>query len=183
MGRRGKYPRAIYVPELCTGYPQPEVGKEGEDLDDLLDVPPFFGVESPPEHVDEPQENAPMGAGGEFGGGGASGTWSAPTPTQIKTKPGVKLPRRPEMLKALQLAALRGDVVTSGNDSGHLPNSLHYEDLAIDVRPAVNWQEQVAQYRAAGYKVLAEGITSAITPGVGTGRHLHISFDPEGRRV
>lgn len=109
---------------------------------------------------------------------------------QVRTKQGVRLPTRPEMLPALEIAAARGDVVTSGNDGAHLSTSLHYDDLAIDVRPAVDLGAQVRRYRAAGYKVLTEGlqdpltgVSVAITPKVGTGQHLHISFDPAGKRV
>jgi len=110
---------------------------------------------------------------------------------QVATKPGVRLPGRPEMQEALRIAAARGDVVTSGNDGSHLPKSLHYEDLAIDVRPATDLTTQIRRYRAAGYHVLPEGLpdpdkgfaVAALTPKYATGSHLHISFDPEGRRV
>lgn len=104
---------------------------------------------------------------------------------QVATKAGVRLPRRPEMLAALQIAAARGDVITSGNDGAHLSNSLHHDDLAVDIRPTRDHRAQAARYRNAGYTVLEEGLAGGvgITPGVGTGKHLHVSFDPEGRRV
>jgi len=176
------------VGEFPTGYTQ-------EESEDLLDVPDFFShtparrlaelmaEDDPRPRITDPQEPPQLGAGGTFGGGGASGSFSTPSGLQVKTKPNVVLPRGQLMLAALRLAADRGDVITSGNDSRHLPNSLHYEDKAIDVRPAADWRSQQRQYQALGYKVLAEGLSTGITPGVGTGAHLHISIDPEGRRV
>jgi hypothetical protein len=153
--------------ELSTGYPQ-------DELQDLLDVPPFFGEDEPVYHQ---------------GAKGILPEVVSPV-TQVKTKPGVRLPASPYMLTALEIAAARGDVVTSGNDSSHLPNSLHHDDLAIDVRPAADLQAQIARYRLAGYKVLPEGLTDPatgryvqLTKDYGTGAHLHISFDPEGKRT
>ena len=116
-----------------------------------------------------------------------------PTPAQafqVKTKPGVVLPESPYLRPALEIASLRGDVVTSGRDGSHLPNSLHYAGLAIDVRPTVDLAAQVHRYRSAGFSVLTEGlvdpatgVVTKLTKNYGTGAHLHISFDPEGRRV
>jgi len=186
------------VRDLSTGFPQEEAG---EELPDILDVPPFFGVPSdvpddvpadlPTPTAGLPQAVAPtppeLGRGGTFGGGGASGTWNE---TKVRTKPGVVLPRGGYMQGAIEIAAQRGDVITSGNDAAHLPNSLHYENLAIDVRPAPDFAVQVMSYRLAGYKVLVEGlvdpatsVAGRLTPKYGTGAHLHISFDPKGKRV
>lgn len=167
--------------ELSTGYQQ-------EELEDLLDVGEFFGVDSRPLWGGESLSVAP------------GRTKSLPVvvfdapandrPLQVKTKPLVVLPTSPYMRPALEIAAARGDVVTSGRDGQHKPNSLHYDGLAIDVRPAVDLAAQVFRYRNAGYRVLTEGL---VDPGTGqfvglqgkaaTGKHLHISFDPEGRRV
>lgn len=149
-------------PKLSTGYPQ-------DELEDLLDVPPFFD--------DDEQE---MG----------STRVVHKSEAQVFTKPGVVLPRRSEMAEGLRIAAARGDVVTSGQDGAHLANSLHYEGLAFDLRPSKDLAAQVFRYRNSGYTVLVEGLrdpdtgkTSPLTKGVGTAPHLHVSFDPEGRRV
>jgi hypothetical protein len=80
------------------------------------------------------------------------------------------------MTPALEIAAWFGDVVTSGKegfpgDDVHSKNSLHYDGLAIDVRPY--WDDVKAQmedYFNAGYTVIWEE------------DHVHVSFDPEGRR-
>lgn len=169
---------------LQTGYPQVYPQEEaGLPLEDLLDVPPFFG-DDPADDLD----NAPADGVGLDEPRVRAGVGATP---QVATKAGVRLPQRPEMREALLVAAARGDVVTSGNDSSHLPTSLHYEDLAIDVRPAADLRAQIRRYRAAGYTVLPEGLpdpdrggaVAALTPRYATGAHLHISFDPEGRRV
>ena len=95
----------------------------------------------------------------------------------IRKKRGVKLPNSPFMAPALQIADYFGDVVTSGRegyrgDGVHTPNSLHYDGLAIDIRPY--WddvQGQIMDYLNVGYNVLNEG------------NHLHVSYDPEGLRL
>jgi len=164
--------------KLSTGYPQ-------DDLEDLLDVPPFFDEDAPRGQLPPCPVRPPEASVDE--------RYAPPapsTPLQVRTKPGVVLPHSAYLRPALEIAQARGDVVTSGRDGRHLPNSLHYEGLAIDVRPAMDLAAQVYRYRSAGYSVLAEGLVdpatgrvTPITPGVGTGRHLHISFDPERRRV
>jgi len=151
-----------------------------EDVPDLLDVPPFFGVKTfsvpPGTAIDLPRRPRPQPSNVAVPG--------------VRTKPGVVLPVSPHLREALAIAAARGDVVTSGNDGSHLPNSLHFDDLALDLRPAPDLPAQVRRYRNAGYSVLTEGL---VDPDTGrfvglqgkaaTGKHLHVSFDPERRRV
>jgi len=80
------------------------------------------------------------------------------------------------MRPALQIADHFRDVVTSGRegrrgDGVHGSRSLHYDGLALDIRPF--WDDidgQQADYLNAGYSVLFEG------------DHLHVSFDPSGQR-
>jgi hypothetical protein len=88
----------------------------------------------------------------------------------------VALPWRPEMRGALDLARRRGDVVTSGaegypGDAVHEDTSLHYDQLAIDVRWARDRRRQQDDYAAAGYTLWPEKT------------HLHVSHDPEGKRI
>ena len=140
--------------KLSTGYDDPEI--------DLMDVPDLFGEDDEPRRTRLPQQRRtprrPTGA------------------TPYVKDDTVRLPTRPEMAGATRLAYERGDVVTSGSegssaDGVHLPASLHYENLALDVRYATLRSLQAAAYRAAGYNVLEEAT------------HLHISFDPEGVRI
>jgi hypothetical protein len=171
-GFRGDH--GVRMSKSCpTGFPQEEWDPER----DLLDLPPFFPEEYAPRSPRSPDRV----------------TDERPTTgqaLQVNTKAGVVLPESPYLRPALEIAAHRGDVVTSGRDGSHLPNSLHYAGLAIDVRPAVDLRAQVQRYRSAGFSVLTEGLTdpetgvvTKLTKNYGTGAHLHISFDPEGRRV
>lgn len=92
------------------------------------------------------------------------------------TKDGVELPWNDYMWPALFAADFWGDTITSGNeghrnDGVHSKRSLHYDSLAIDVRYAPGFRRvQRAGYEMLGYTVLSEK------------DHLHISFDPNGRR-
>jgi len=91
-------------------------------------------------------------------------------------KKGVKYPKNVYMYPARIISDHFNDVVTSGSegnkkDGVHRPNSLHYDGLAIDIRPDKQWpEEQIEDYVMVGYNVLNEG------------DHLHVSFDPEGLR-
>ena len=171
--------------ELSTGYPQ-------DDLEDLLEVPEFFedhGVRDGVGYTVRRQPSAPVND--DLTTPLPSPWTTAPLSSlRLITKPGVRILVRPEMLEALNIADARRDVITSANDGQHVPRSLHPEGLAIDVRPAADLQAQVFRYRNAGYKVLTEGLKDPstgryiqITKDYGTGAHLHISFDPEGKRV
>jgi hypothetical protein len=78
------------------------------------------------------------------------------------------------MYPVLELIRQRGDTVTSGLEGEHSPGSLHYDGLAVDVRFAKDRTDQIASYKRElpeDYSILAEA------------SHLHISYDPEGRRV
>lgn len=70
-------------------------------------------------------------------------------------------------------------VITSGNDSRHGTNSLHYSDLAIDLRAnnitdAQGYELRDALRKALGgdYDVLFETFTN------GANDHIHIEYDP-----
>ena len=103
---------------------------------------------------------------------------------KVVCKDGVTLDKlRPEILKALEVAvyvyATFGQklVVTSANDGKHMKNSLHYKDLAFDLRtrdiePKIV-EEMVAVIKknlTADYDVIIETISP----------HLHIEFDVKG---
>jgi len=72
-------------------------------------------------------------------------------------------------------------VITSGNDSVHGPNSLHFEDQAIDLR-ARNISDSLAATIAADlqarlgsdYDVLFERF-----PNRPNNDHIHIEYDPD----
>jgi len=127
-----------------------------------MDVPDLFGEDDEPRRTRKPSGQR---------------TPRRPTIYQPYVKDDtVRLPTSPHMEGAIRLAYERGDVVTSGSegspaDGVHLPASLHYDNLALDVRYATLHSLQAAAYRAAGYHVLEEAT------------HLHISFDPAGVRV
>lgn len=77
-------------------------------------------------------------------------------------------------------------VITSLGDGKHLPQSLHYQGLAVDLRTrhlskerAQDWAVEIRRIlKPRGYDVLNEG------PGAGYDRqsaaaHLHIEYDPK----
>ena len=68
-------------------------------------------------------------------------------------------------------------VITSGNDSSHGPNSLHYKNRAIDTR-INDWYCNV--YMAARFlKELYEIFPDKDFDLIFEGDHLHIEYDPK----
>jgi hypothetical protein len=96
----------------------------------------------------------------------------------LKAKPGVLVYESELTSYFLATADRRNDTITSGaegnpDDGVHSPNSLHYDGFAWDVR----WRRtpraravQVRSYRRAGFNTISEA------------DHLHVSFDPDGKR-
>lgn len=129
-----------------------------------MDVPAFFGYDAV---VDPTTQRVPRRAG-------TSPVWNVP----VNTKPGVDVDLHPVMSRALEVASVRGDVITSGReghpgDGVHKPNSLHYDGQAMDVRPTKDLDAQVKRYANLGYNVIVKKRPY----------HLHVSRDPEGQRV
>jgi hypothetical protein len=104
----------------------------------------------------------------------------------IKFKSGVNARAlRPEILTALfdaaEIYAAHGfvSVVTSANDSGHKEGSLHYKNLAVDLRtnfianPATKTaiRNEIAARLGKDYDVILHG--------EGANNHLHIEWDPK----
>ena len=71
--------------------------------------------------------------------------------------------------------------VTSGNDSKHMPGSLHYQDRAVDFRTGHHWAKplltkaQVEQVAAAMRKALGQEYDVVLEKD-----HLHVEHDPAG---
>jgi len=154
-----------------------EISEEYDPEEDLMDVPDFFFPGRP--RTDElPEVEVSV----------------LPPPTRAEPRPryrvltdsgrkgrpqaklGVKLPTNPIMQGALRIAQSLRNVITSGRegfrgDGVHGQNSLHYDGLAVDVRPTSDRARQINAYADAGYNVLDEG------------NHLHVSVDPRGQRV
>lgn len=70
--------------------------------------------------------------------------------------------------------------ITSANDKTHMTNSLHYRNLALDLRshfiPKGYEQSMVDELQEAlgsDYDILLEGLN---TPN----EHIHLEFDPRG---
>lgn len=70
--------------------------------------------------------------------------------------------------------------ITSANDRAHMVNSLHYRNLALDLRshfiPKGYEQSMVDELQEAlgsDYDILLEGLN---TPN----EHIHLEFDPRG---
>lgn len=165
-----------------------------EDLDyydpevDLMDVKDFFAPDWP--RIDDPGLGVavvpPRGPTQFLGQRRPEPTFQRPgQPVPVLqpgygglplSKRGVQFPTHPRMKPALRVAQARNDVVTSGKegyrgDGVHSDRSLHYDGLAIDIRPARDRVAQVNAYVNAGYNVIDKPT------------HLHVSFDPEGRRL
>lgn len=69
-------------------------------------------------------------------------------------------------------------VITSGNDSIHSPNSLHYQDLAIDLR-ANNLNDAEANAIIAELRSDLGNDYDIIYENSGTANdHIHIEYDP-----
>lgn len=144
--------------ELSTGYPQDIHSPEGEPLEDLLDVPPFFGDDIPEM---APEANARVYPEARVEAPGRRTDLELASPGQVMTKREVVLPGSAEMFEAILIAAVRNDVITSGaegrpSDGVHAPNSQHYRELAIDVRWARDREAQQRRYANAGYVTVAE---------------------------
>lgn len=100
-------------------------------------------------------------------------------------KPGVKLTElSPQMALAAQVVEgcyrerLIPCVITSGNDSTHSPNSLHYAGLALDFRTknVSNRKKELAgQIQAA----LGANFDVLLEDEGGPNEHLHVEYDPE----
>lgn len=61
-------------------------------------------------------------------------------------------------------------VITSTYEGTHSPSSLHYANLAIDIRLAKNYVKVAEELRAAlgkGYVIIVES------------NHIHIEYDPK----
>lgn len=72
-------------------------------------------------------------------------------------------------------------VVTSGNDSVHGEHSLHYKNLAIDLRTGHAWEKPLMT------QAEAQAIRDELAKKLGVGydvvlekHHVHVEYDPKG---
>ena len=69
-------------------------------------------------------------------------------------------------------------VITSANDSTHMPGSYHYTDYAVDVRSKALTQEKKAAVLTALQHELQPDNYDVLLEGLGTvNEHFHIEFN------
>ena len=69
---------------------------------------------------------------------------------------------------------LPAPTLTSANDSNHMNNSLHYKDMAIDLRTKNLTTEQLSRARRTLEDALGASFDVVVEP-----THLHIEHDPK----
>lgn len=106
----------------------------------------------------------------------------------IFLKPGITLTVTPQIDRMLHVAAtvyaeVMGPafsvVVTSGNDGKHMAGSLHYKDLAIDLRTGHAWEKPLMT------QAEAQALRDELDRRLGVGYdvvlekdHVHCEWDP-----
>lgn len=102
----------------------------------------------------------------------------------LKFKAGVKVSKQAVIAVAFinatnQLSLKEDMLVTSGNDSSHMPGSKHYSDEALDFRTKHLSADDKHALRDTVKKRLGRDYDVVLESEGLTNEHLHIEFDPK----